>query len=112
MSAMPDFWLTLAQIILINLAFSGDNAVVIGLGASIPLIIFGSTVILKLMGRLPFIITMGAALLGWVAGEMAISDLAINEWATRNHSMYLLPFVLCALFVVTAGKRLQMMAAS
>ena len=46
---------------------------VFGLVISIPLIIFGSTLILKLMERFPVIIVLGAALLGWVAGEMAMS---------------------------------------
>ena len=58
---------------------------VFGLVISIPLIIFGSTLILKLMDRFPVIITLGAALLGWVAGEMAISDPAIAGWAANHH---------------------------
>ncbi|MDB5799131.1 MAG: TerC family protein [Rhodocyclales bacterium] len=43
---------------------------IIGLGLSIPIVIFGSSVVLKLMGRFPVIITLGAMLLGWIAGEM------------------------------------------
>ena len=47
---------------------------VIGLGMTIPLIMFGSTLLLKLMQRFPLIITAGAGLLGFVAGEMAATD--------------------------------------
>ena len=53
---------------------------VIGLGLSIPLIIVGSQLLLSLMARWPIIITIGAALLGFVAGQMAVSDPAIDPW--------------------------------
>ena len=51
----------------------------IGLGLSIPLIIFGSTMLLKVMERFPIIITLGAALLGFLAGEMLVDDPAIHD---------------------------------
>ncbi|MCC6989537.1 MAG: TerC family protein, partial [Acidobacteria bacterium] len=51
----------------------------IGLGLSIPLIIFGSQVLMKIMGRYPIIITLGAALLGFVAGEMLVHDVAVEH---------------------------------
>ncbi len=47
---------------------------IIGLATSIPLIIVGSTLLMKMMERFPIIITLGAALLGWLAGEMLVSD--------------------------------------
>src|SRR4249920_704855 len=47
---------------------------ILGLGISIPLVVFGSTILLKLMDRFPIIITIGAGLLGWVSGEMAATD--------------------------------------
>ena len=46
----------------------------LGLGLTIPLIMFGSTLLLRLIERFPLIVTAGAALLGFVAGEMAASD--------------------------------------
>ena len=52
---------------------------IIGLAISIPLVVFASTLLLKLMGRFPIIITIGAALLGWVAGEMAITDPVVKD---------------------------------
>jgi YjbE family integral membrane protein len=52
---------------------------VIGLGLSIPLIIFGSQLLMKIMGRFPVIITLGAALLGFVAGEMLVHDQAVEK---------------------------------
>jgi YjbE family integral membrane protein len=77
---------------------------VIGLGLSIPLIIFGSTLLLKLMERFPVIITLGAALLGFVAGEMAVTDPAIHDWfETHMHGLDYAVSVTCAVLVVVVG---------
>ena len=57
---------------------------VLGLGISIPLVIFGATLLMKLMERYPIIITIGAALLGWVAGEMLVTDPILVEWINTN----------------------------
>ena len=54
--------------------------VVFGILVSIPIIIWGSTIVLKLMERFPFIVTLGAALLGYIAGGMATSDTALSPW--------------------------------
>lgn len=77
---------------------------VVGLAISIPLIIYGSTIILKLMSRFPVIITIGAALLGWVAGEMAFSDPIISSWTATHQNLHLIPPTLGAIFVVTVGR--------
>jgi YjbE family integral membrane protein len=53
---------------------------ILGLAISIPLIIFGSTLLLKLMERFPIIITLGGALLGYLAGEMLATDPALVQW--------------------------------
>ncbi|MFL5196574.1 MAG: TerC family protein, partial [Microvirga sp.] len=55
---------------------------ILGLAISIPLVIFGATLLLKLMDRYPVIITIGAGLIGWVAGEMLITDRALEGWLT------------------------------
>ena len=57
---------------------------VLGLAISIPIVIFGSTLMLKLMERWPVIITFGGALLGWIAGEMMVTDPAIDSWVEHN----------------------------
>ncbi len=78
---------------------------VIGLAISIPLVVFASTLLLTLMSRFPVIITIGAALLGWVAGEMAITDPAVKDWvnAQANFLHYVAP-ALGAAGVVLVGK--------
>ena len=57
---------------------------IIGLAMSIPLIIAGSTMLLKVMERFPIIITLGAALLGWLAGSMFVTDPAVAGWFSKN----------------------------
>ena len=105
---VADLVMSLDNVIGVAAAAKGNVLLlVVGLGVSIPLIIYGSTLILKLMNRFPIIITIGAALLGWVAGEMAFSDPVIKTWADGHHSMHLIPPILCALLVVAAGKYLQ-----
>ncbi len=80
----------------------------LGLAISIPLIIFASTVLLKVMERFPFIIMMGAALLGFVAGEMAITDPVDKHWIEQNAAWmeYAMP-AFCALIVVGVGTMLS-----
>jgi len=81
---------------------------VIGLATSIPLIIIGSTLLMKIMERFPIIITLGAALLGWLAGEMLVGDPAIAAWFQANVPHADLVFgVGCAVLVVVVGKWLH-----
>lgn len=80
-------------ILIADLVMSVDNVIavasaaqgsvlllVLGLAISIPLVIFGATMLMKLMERFPMIVTLGAAILGWVAGEMLITDPIIVDW--------------------------------
>jgi len=57
--------------------------VVLGLLISIPIIVWGSTLVIKLMARFPMIITLGGMLLGWIAGGMLVTDPAFvnpDKW--------------------------------
>jgi YjbE family integral membrane protein len=54
--------------------------VVFGLVVSIPLIVWGSTIVLKLLDRFPIIVALGAALLGWIAGGLIVNDPAGDRW--------------------------------
>jgi YjbE family integral membrane protein len=117
-SANDNLIAAVRTIIIADLVMSVDNVIgvagaangnfplmVIGLLISIPIIIFGSTLIMKVMDRFPIIITIGGGLLGYVAGEMAVSDNAIAGWI-EHHAHYLhiwLP-ILGAVFVVAVGK--------
>ena len=81
---------------------------VIGLAMSIPLIIVGSTLLMKIMDRFPIIITLGAALLGFLAGEMFVSDPSDAAWFhERLPEAELIAGALCAVLVVVVGKWVQ-----
>ena len=78
---IADLVMSLDNVLAVAAAAHGDNLLLmLGLGISIPLVIFGSTVILRLMDRFPIIITLGAAILGYVAGEMLITEQALAHW--------------------------------
>jgi YjbE family integral membrane protein len=104
---IADLVMSLDNVIGVAAAAKGNvPLLVFGLVISIPLIIFGSTLILKLMGRFPIIITLGAALLGWVAGEMVLTDPAIHDFVEKHHYLHnILPAVGAAI-VVAVGKYL------
>ena len=78
---------------------------ILGLAISIPLIIFGSTLLLKLMERFPIIITLGGALLGYLAGEMLVTDPVVAQWlgAPVSHTMANLAGAIGAVVVVAIG---------
>jgi YjbE family integral membrane protein len=111
---IADLVMSLDNVIGVAAAAKGDVALlVIGLVISIPLIIFGSTIILKLMTRFPVIITLGAALLGWVAGEMCLSDPAIHHWVEQQpHVLHYIVPAAGALLVVAIGKWLASRSAA
>jgi len=97
MDGHSNIWGAIRTILVADLVMSLDNVIavaaaaqkgpeetrlallIIGLGLSIPLIIFGSTLLLKVMDRFPVIITLGAGLLGLLAGGMLVEDPAIRD---------------------------------
>jgi YjbE family integral membrane protein len=103
---IADFVMSLDNVIGVAAAAKGSVALlVIGLVISIPLIVYGSTLVLKLMRRFPVVVTLGAALLGWVAGEMAVADQSIVTWIEANaRYLHILVPVVCAGAVVLAGR--------
>ncbi|MFN4117863.1 TerC family protein [Acidovorax sp.] len=87
-------------ILIAHLVMSRDNVIavaaaahgnalllVLGLAISIPLVIFGSTLMIKLVERYPFIV-MGAALIGWVGGETIASDAALHDYAASHPALH------------------------
>jgi YjbE family integral membrane protein len=80
---VADLVMSLDNVIAVAAAARGSVVLLIlGLAISIPLVIFGATLLLKLMERFPVIITIGAGLIGWVAGEMLVADSALEVWFT------------------------------
>ncbi|TFW09226.1 TerC family protein [Oxalobacteraceae bacterium OM1] len=82
---LADLVMSLDNVLGVAAASKGNVALLVaGLAISIPLIVFGSTLVLKLMERVPFIIVLGAALLGYLSGEMLFSDTAVAPWIDAN----------------------------
>ncbi|MET0518023.1 MAG: YjbE family putative metal transport protein, partial [Burkholderiaceae bacterium] len=83
---VADFVMSLDNVIAIagaaETAGGGNEMVlhVLGLLVSIPIIVWGSQLVIRLMDRFPVVITLGAMLLGWIAGTMAVGDPALVEW--------------------------------
>ena len=88
---------------------------VLGLAISIPIVIFGSTLMLRMMERFPVIITLGGALLGYIAGEIMATDPAIKSWVAERAAWlvhYKVAGAAGALFVVGVGLWLARRAAA
>jgi YjbE family integral membrane protein len=116
--ASDNLWTAIRTILIADLVMSLDNVIavaaaagghwgllIIGLAISIPLVIFGATLLLKLMERWPIIITIGAALIGFVAGEMAWEDQAIGAFTSHFPPMTKYAAAVAgAIFVVGVGR--------
>jgi len=103
---VADFVMSLDNVMAVAAAAKGSVLLLaLGLVISIPLVVFGASMLMKLMDRWPVIITCGAALLGWVSLEMAISDTVVAPWLhdVPAYFHYVLP-ALGAIFVVVTGK--------
>jgi len=82
---IADFVMSLDNALAITAAAKGDiGLVVFGLLLSVPIIIWGSALILRLMERFPIIITAGAGLLGWLGGGLMISDKLLAEFTASS----------------------------
>ena len=103
---IADLVMSLDNVLAVAAAAKGNlPLLVMGLIVSIPLIIFGSTLLLKVMERFPIIITIGAALLGFLAGEMLLTDPAVVGWFGKmSEQTVLIAGVLGAALVVILGK--------
>jgi YjbE family integral membrane protein len=83
--AIADAVMSLDNVLAISAASHGNVWLFIfGLLLSIPLIIFGAQLITSIIERFPIFIWLGAALLGWIAGEMIVSDPVVMNWLKAN----------------------------
>jgi YjbE family integral membrane protein len=96
--ASDKLWAAVKTVIVADLVMSVDNVIAIagaaesaggdhtmplvifGLLVSIPIIVWGSQLVIKLMDRFPVVIVVGGMLLGWIAGTMAVTDPAVLDW--------------------------------
>ena len=122
-AASDKLWAAVKTVIVADLVMSVDNVIAIagaaqaaggghemplvifGLLVSVPIIVWGSQLVIKLMDRFPIVITLGGMLLGWIAGGMIITDPAIATYVEPYESWlsYAAPLA-GALLVLAAGK--------
>ena len=105
---IADLVMSVDNVIGVAAAAKGDwTLVIIGLAISIPLIIFASTFLIKLMEKYPVVITIGAALIGWVAGEVMWDEKILKPFTSQfPHWFEYLAAGLGAVFVAMLGKYL------
>lgn len=116
-------WAAVKTILIADLVMSLDNVIAIagaaqnthadhqlyyvifGLIVSVPIIIWGSTLVLKLIDRFPLVVTFGAALLGWIAGGMLVTDVfVVDNVGVVSTPVKIAAEVIGAIFVVGLGK--------
>jgi YjbE family integral membrane protein len=125
MQSSDKLWGAIKTIIVADLVMSVDNVIAIagaaqsagekhqlplvifGLLVSIPIIVWGSQLVLKLMDRFPIIITLGGMLLGWIAGTMAHTDPALVPYIPQDRAVHYAMGVAGALLVLAIGKLVQ-----
>ncbi|MFT0861593.1 TerC family protein [Ancylobacter sp. G4_0304] len=79
--AVADLVMSLDNVVAIAAVADGNwTLIIIGLVISIPMIVAGAALIMKLLSRFPWLVWAGAALLGWVAGEMFMSDVKVLDY--------------------------------
>ena len=105
---IADLIMSLDNVIAVAAAAQGSTTLLIlGLAISIPLVIFGSTLMIKLMDRFPIIVVLGAALIGWVGGETIASDVALGDTLASQPWIHYVGATAGALLVFVAGKWLH-----
>lgn len=110
---LADLVMSLDNVIAVAAAAGGDMLLLIlGLAISIPLVIFGSTLMIKLMERFPVIVTLGAALIGWVAGETITSDHMLEGFVRINPWAHYAAAACGAVLVIAMGKWMQLKVAA
>jgi len=86
-------------------ASKGDLGLLIfGLGLSIPLVVFASSLLVKLMNHFPALIYLGVAILGIVAGEMVMADPVVVRWLHPTDTLRYAVDAVLALGLVGAGQ--------
>ncbi len=104
---VADVVMSLDNVLAISGAAHGDMTLVIfGVGLSIPIVIWGSGLLARLMARLWWIVDVGAGILGWVGGEMILGDKVVQGWLGGHPSPVVTRAVqgLLAILVIVVGR--------
>jgi YjbE family integral membrane protein len=125
LQASDKLWAAIKTIIVADFVMSVDNVIAIagaaeqadpshrtgliifGLLVSVPFIIFGSQIILKLLDRFPIIVLLGGALLGWIAGGLIVGDKLLVDIVPQDKTVYYAACVVGAALVVAIAKMVE-----
>jgi YjbE family integral membrane protein len=100
---IADLVMSLDNVMAVTAAAKGDLPLIIfGLVISIPLVIFGSQIIMRLIERLPWLVPAGGGLLGYIAGDLATDDPVVAPWIELQAPIvdWLAPFIGIAVVVI------------
>jgi YjbE family integral membrane protein len=102
---IADAVMSLDNVVAIAAAARGSTLLIaLGLAISIPLIVFGSQIVLRILNRMPVLVVLGAGLLGWIAGEIIVSDPGLRTHLPYDqHTMARIAKPTLALVVMAIG---------
>lgn len=102
---VADFVMSLDNVLAIAAIAEGNWVlIIIGILISIPLIVWGSTFVMKLLNKYPLLIYIGAGILGYTAGEMFLNDESVGAWLRGlPHAAHIMVPLAAAAGVVAAG---------
>ncbi len=104
---LADLVMSLDNVIAVAAAAKGSTLLLIlGLAISIPLVVFGSTLMIRVMQRFPVIVVLGAGLIGWVAGETIVGDVGLRAVAGNSAWLHYAASAAGAVLVIGIGKLL------
>ncbi|TDF96712.1 TerC family protein [Paenibacillus piri] len=100
---IADFVMSLDNVLAIAAKAENDLTVIIlGIGLSVPIIIWGSTLVMNLLTRFPVLVYIGAGILGYTAGEMFVKDETVSHIVLQSVPHWVVPIV-CTVVVIGAG---------
>jgi YjbE family integral membrane protein len=100
---IADLVMSLDNVMAVTAAAKGNLPLIIfGLVISIPLVIYGSQIIMRLIERMPLLVPAGGGLLGYIAGDLATDDPVVAPWIESSAPMvdWLAPFIGIAIVVI------------
>ncbi|KQX64757.1 TerC family protein [Paenibacillus sp. Root444D2] len=102
---VADFVMSLDNVLAIAAKGNGNNTVIIlGIGLSIPIIIWGSSLVMDLLHKFPILVFMGAGILGYTAGEMFVKDEKMIDWLLHDYeSLHVWIPIVAASLVIMIG---------
>jgi YjbE family integral membrane protein len=111
---IADAVMSLDNVIAIAAAAHGNHLLlVLGLVISVPMVVYGATLLIRAIERFPVIVYFGAGLIGYIGGEVAIGDLAVSSWLDSHaHWSHIAAPLAGAAVVLAIGRFGQMRARS